>query len=132
MAEYTCCGMKFASEEAYRAHRAQVHGEAQPGRHMVFITARVKPGRAREALDLFKTMHPAIKENTTGLSRSFFFQSVEDPDEVGCVCVWASRGDFLTASDNLVYQQTVTDYFAAPAFAESPTHTAFDVLFEAE
>lgn len=98
--------------------------------HLVLITATVKPGRAREALELFEKMHPIIKNITVGLSRSIFFQSIEEPNKVGCVCVWASREDFLAAADSPVYQKTVSDYFAAPVFAESPIHTAFDVLFE--
>lgn len=98
--------------------------------HLVLITAKVKPGRVIEALDLFRAMHPAIKRIAPGLSRSIFFQSIEEPNEVGCVCVWASREEFLSAADSPEYQKIVTDYFDNPLFAESPTHTAFDVLFE--
>lgn len=33
MADYTCCGMMFDSEEAYLTHREQVHGETRRVRH---------------------------------------------------------------------------------------------------
>lgn len=85
-----------------------------------------------EALRLFEEMHPVIKSLTRGLSRSIFFQSIEEPDRVGCVCIWASREDFLSTANNPVYQKTVSDYFATPIFSEPPTHTAFDALFESE
>ena len=100
--------------------------------HLVLITSKVKPGRAGEALVLFKEMHPRIKSVTVGLNRSIFFQSIEEPDRVGCVCIWATREDFLNAANNSIYQRIVSDYFAAPIFAESPTHSAFDILFENE
>lgn len=98
--------------------------------HLVLITARVHPGTKPDALRNFEAMYPVIHRLAPGLARSIFFESVEDPAIVGCVCVWTSREEFLRAADDPTYQRTVSGYFASPIFVGPPGHTAYDVLFD--